>query len=123
VATRDVAERVREMRFADADGPDDDHVRGALEEAQRDELVPERVIVRDTRGGVPQLELHSGIEPRTLHAQRSGEAVAPRCLIREHDQQEVLVRHLLLPSERESLGERLEDWGELQSPHHRFQIR
>jgi hypothetical protein len=57
VATRDVAERVRQVRFADADGPDDDHVCRPLEEAQRDELVPQRMIVGDARSRVPELQL------------------------------------------------------------------
>jgi hypothetical protein len=53
------------------------------------------------RGGVPRLEAHGGIEARALDAQRHGEALPPRHLIAQHEQQEVLMRHLLLTGEDE----------------------
>ena len=59
-AAGDVAECVREKRFADADGADDRHVRVRIEEAQGGEFVEERPIERDLRGGIPRLECMVG---------------------------------------------------------------
>ena len=82
----------------------------------------ERAVEGDLRGRVPRLETQGGIEARPLDAQRDGEAVAPRDLIAEDEEQEVLVRHLLLTGERESLGQRVEHARELQTTEHGFQI-
>ena len=63
-AAGDVAERVGEEGLADADGADDGDVGVRLEEAQRDELVPERAVEGDLGGRVPVLEGHGGVELR-----------------------------------------------------------
>jgi len=107
-AAGDVAEGVRQEGLADADWADDRDVRVGFEEAQRDELVPQRPVVGDLRGGVPALELHLRVEVAALGAQAGGAAIAATDLVSEDEQQQVLVGHLLLTREREPLGQRVE---------------
>ena len=53
---------------------------------------------------VPGVEMHGGIQAGFLHAQRDGEAVAPRDFVAEDLQQQILMRHLLLARQRERSG-------------------
>ena len=115
-AAGDVAEGVGEEGLADADGADDGDVGVGLEEAQRDELVEQRAVEGDLGGRIPRLELHRGIEAGALGAERDGLAVAAGGLVAEDEQQEVLVRHLLLARQDEPLGQRVEHAGELEAP-------
>jgi hypothetical protein len=85
-----------------------------LEEAKRDDLVEQRLVERHLGGVVPRFELHRWIEVSPLRAQRAREAVAARGLVGEHEQEEVLVRHLLLSRESEAIGQRVEHARELE---------
>src|SRR5262252_11053192 len=57
-----------------------------------------------------------------LDAEDDGEAVASRRFVAEDESQEVLMRHLLLAREDESLGQRVEHAPELQAPEDGFEI-
>ena len=121
-AAGEPAEGVGEEGLADADGADDGDVGVGVEEAQRDELVPERAVVGDLGRRVPVLELHGGIELGLGGAQRDGGAVAARDLVAEDEEQEVLVRHLLLARQDEALGQRVEQAAELEAAQHGREI-
>ena len=118
----DVAEGMREKGLADADGADDGDVRVGVEEAQRGELVEERAIEGDLRGGVPSVQAHVRIQAGLLDPQRDGEAVAPRDFVAEDLEQQIVMRHLLLAREREPLGQRVEHARQLEPPQDGFQI-
>jgi len=51
--------------------------------------------------------VHRGVEPGALGAQGDAQAVASRDLVGEEQQEEVLMRHLLLPREHQAVGERV----------------
>jgi len=81
---RRVAERVREERLAYANGPDDGDVFMRVDEPQRDDPVPERLIEVYLRGCIPALQLHVGIEVTALDsgsAGRSGGRSDPRAFM------------------------------------------
>jgi hypothetical protein len=118
----DVAEGVRQVGFPYADGPDDGDVVMRLDEAQRGELVEERTVELDLRGRVPALELAVGLGVGALRAERGGLAIAARGLIAERQEREVLVRHLPLARQRETLEHGVEHAGELQAAQHRLQL-
>ena len=67
-----------------------------VEKAQGRELIEERAIEGDLRGGIPGLQVHGGIQMRFLHAERDGQTVAPGDFVAEDQQQQILMRHLLL---------------------------
>ena len=121
--TGDVPEGVREKRFADADRTDDRNVRMRLEKPQRRELIEQRAIEGHLRGRIPGVEVHGGIEARALHAQGDSQTIAARRLVAEYEQQEIVVRHLLLAGEEHPLGQGVEHASELQATEHGFQIR
>ena len=108
--------------LADADGSDDGDVRVGLEKAQRDQLVPQLGVVTDLGGRVPGLDLVRGIEAGTLGPELGRDAVAPRDLVGEDQQEEVLVGHLLLPGEGEAIWQRVEDRPQLEALEDLFQI-
>lgn len=118
----DVAERMGEKRFADADGADDRDVRVCIEEAERRELVEQRPVEGDLRGGVPGLESHGGIEVGFLDAQRHGQTLPACDFVTEHLQEQILVGQLLLARQCQPLGERVEHARQLQPSQHGFQI-
>ena len=109
------AERVGEEGLADADRSDDRDMGVVLDEAQRAQLVPQLGVVADVGGGVPRLELVRGVEAGALGPELRGGAVAAGDLVGEDQQEEVLVGHLLLPSEREALGQGVEDRSQLEA--------
>jgi len=74
------------------------------------------------RRRVPALELHVGLEERSLGARRRRGAVAALALVGEQEEQEVLVRHLLLAGERDALGERVEELAETQPAHDGLEV-
>jgi len=117
VPARDVAECVCEEGLANADGANDRDVPVRLDEPHRDELVEQLLVVLHFRRRVPALELHVGLEERALGAGRRCGAVAALALVGEQEEQEVLVRHLLLACKHEALGERVEELAEAQSAH------
>jgi hypothetical protein len=110
-----VTDGVSEEGLADADGADDGDVVVGLEEAQGKELAEELSVEGDLGGLVPALDLLCGIELSFLRAERGGLAVAAGGLVLEDEQQEILVRRLLLSCEGESLGEDVEDARELEA--------
>src|SRR5271170_5578326 len=112
--TRDMADAMREEALADTDGADDGDVGALLDEPQRDELVEQLLVEGDARGLVPALELHLGVEVRTLRAERGSEAISTRSFVLQHQEQQVLMRHLLLSRERQPLGQRVEHAAELE---------
>ena len=118
-----MAQGVGEKGLADADGPDDGDVSVRVEEAQRRELVEGLAIKGHCRGGVPGVSAHRGIQARRLDAHGDGQAVAAGDFIAEDLQQEVLLRHLVLARQRESLGQRIEHARQLEPPQDGFQIR
>ena len=63
------------------------------------------------------------IQAGVLHPQGDREAVAAGGFVAEDLQQEILMRHLLLARERESLGQRVEHARQLQPPQDGFEIR
>ena len=115
-------ERVGKKRLADAHRPDDRDVRVRLEEAERDEFVPQRAVVGDFRSLVPALKLHLRVEVAALGAHGSGAAVAAADLVGEHEQEQVLVGHLLLPSDGEPLRQRVEYRRELEAPERGLEV-
>ena len=112
VAAGNVSERVREKGLSDADGTDDGHVAVRLDEAHRDELVEQLLVVLDLRRRIPSFEVHAGSELRALRACRRGGAIATLTLVGEQEEEEVLMRHLLLAREGDALGERVEQLAE-----------
>jgi hypothetical protein len=121
-AARDVAQGVGQEGLADADGADEGDMVMRGEEAEGDEFVEQGAIERDRRRGVPVLELGRRIEARPLGAQGGGEALAPRRLVGEGEQEEVLMGQLLLPRQGEAFRERVEDAGEPEAPQHGLEI-
>jgi hypothetical protein len=88
---------------------------GAFEEAQGDELAPEGAVVGDPRGLVPVFELRLRLEARLLGADRGREAITAGGFVGEDEGEEVLVGHLLLTCQDESLGKRVEHTAELEA--------
>jgi hypothetical protein len=69
---------------------------------------------------IPLLEGHGGIEMGLGSAHGDSGTVAARHLVGEHQEEEVLVRHLLLTGEGdEALGKRVEEATELEATQHR----
>jgi hypothetical protein len=58
-----------------------------------------------------------------LHAEGDREALAPGDFVAEDEQQQILMRHLLLMGEHEPLRQDVEDQRQLQASQHAFQIR
>ena len=63
------------------------------------------------------------LEEGTLCTRRRGRAVATLALVGEQQEQEILVRHLLLAGEREALGKRVEEFAEAQAAHRGLEVR
>jgi hypothetical protein len=55
-------------------------------------------------------------------AHGDGGAVAARDFVGEHEEEEILVRHLLLAGQDEALGERVEEAAELEATQHRGEL-
>ncbi len=115
VTAGDVAEGLRDEGLADADGPEDDDVAMGLEEAKARQLGEHALVEAHLRRLVPRLEAHPRIEARLAGTQIGSDVVAPRDLVGEDEQQEIVKRHLLLVGEHESLGERVCDASELEA--------
>jgi hypothetical protein len=122
-AAREVAERMGDESFTDADRADDGHVLVLVDKAQRDELVEQAAIESHLGRFIPALELHFGIEVGTLSADGDRETITTGDFISEDEHEKVLVSHLLPSSERKSLRKRVAHFAELQSMQDRAQIR
>ena len=72
------------------------------------ELVEEGAVEGHLGRGVPGLQAHGGVEVRALDAEGDGQALPAGDLVAEDQQQEILVRHLLLAREHEPLGQGVE---------------
>jgi hypothetical protein len=96
----DVAERVSDERLPSAHRANDRDVRARLEEAQRRKLVQQRAIIGDLRSLVPALEDAVRLELGARRACLHGGAVSTRNLVAQHQEHEVLVRHLLRARQR-----------------------
>src|SRR5439155_4136139 len=121
-AAGDVTESLGEEGLADADGADDRDVGVGFEEAQRDQLVEERLVEGHLGGGIPGLELHGRIELGALGAERGGLAVAARDLVAQDQEQEVGGRDLLLAGEGDAFRQAVEQARELEAAQYGAQI-
>ena len=83
-AAGDVTEGVGEEGLADPDRADDRDMGVGVEEAERDQLVPERLVVADLGGGIPGFELEGRVEPGALSAGEGGLALAARDFVTQH---------------------------------------
>ena len=75
-----------------------------LQEAQGGELVEQRLIVSDLGCGIPVFELHARVELRLARPGFGRCTVAARDLVTEHEQQQILMRRLLLARQGEAIG-------------------
>jgi hypothetical protein len=80
------------------------------------------VVQGDGGRGIPGFELHGGIEAAAAGAERGRLAVAPGGLIREHEEEEVLMGHFLRPGECEAFGQGVRHPGESEAPQHGAEI-
>ena len=67
--------------------------------------------------------MHGRIQAGFLHAERDAEAVASGDFVAEDEEQQILMRHLLLAREREALRQGVEHARELEPAQDGFQIR
>ena len=118
----DVGDGVCEEGLAHTDGADNDRVVMSLDEAEGDELIKKVLIEGDFGRGIPPFEAKVGIEVCLLGTKGGGLGVAAGDLVREDEQEEILVRHLLLASEGQALGESVEKFGKLESAEHCLEV-
>ena len=100
------------------DGPEEDHVLAAIEEAEREELL--EAIAVEGHGRVP-VEAFQGLlllEAGALNAKRQVLLVAPVDLVLERELEELELTQFRLPRVRHPVGERREKARELQALHH-----
>src|SRR5688572_2369305 len=83
-----------------------------LGKSQRAQFLKDSPIEAHLSALVPALEHKVGIEPGIFGTTRGGARLSPRDFVRENRQQEVLQRRLLIFSERDALGERVENASE-----------
>jgi hypothetical protein len=112
-AAGDVAERVREVGLADPDLAEDEHPAGVVDEPQRGQLGPQRLVVGDGGVGIPGLQGHGRVELGGFGAQRGGLAVAAVDLVGEEQFEELGVLELVLFGEGEPFGEGVDGLAEL----------
>src|SRR5262249_31326358 len=94
-----------------------------FEEAQRGELTQECTVEADLGRLVPVLELGLGIEVRFVGTKSDGHAVPTLYLVLEHEEEQILMGHLLLASQSEAFGKRVQHPRELQASQHGFEVR
>jgi len=81
-----------QMRFPDADGTKDQSAVRSVGEPQRDQFVPQLLVVADCGGAVPGVEPQGRVEPCGPGAERRGLGFATADLVGKDELQEVGVR-------------------------------
>src|SRR5712691_343622 len=115
VTASDVTESLGDEGLVHVDGPKHVDVLVCFEEAQAHELGEHALVEGDLRCLIPKLQPHRRVEPRLVGADVGGSVVAPRDLIGEHEQQEIIERHVLLVGEYHPIGQGLDDASKLQA--------
>jgi len=113
-----VTECAGKERLPYADGPDEDHVFVALEEAEREEILD--AIAVEGHWCVP-VEAFQGLfllEARALDAKREVLVIAPVDLVLERELEELELIEFRLLRVRHPIGERRQKARELQALHH-----
>ena len=109
-----VTESLGDEGLAHTDGAEHRDVLVRFEEAQAHELGEHALVEGDLRRLVPKLQPHCRVESSLVGADVGRRVVAPRDLVGEHEQQEIIERHVLLVGKHEPIGQGLDDTAELQ---------
>ena len=117
-----MAEALGHERLADPDRTQDQHVVAGVDEAQRAQLVADRLVEGDLGGVVPVLEAHVGVEAGGPGPQRGRGGLAPGDLVGEDELQELGVAHGAGLGQREAFGEGVEAAAQLDAPQHALQL-